>query len=278
MIQPTMAVAAVGSQRFGRAAQSQQARFARLVALILDTIVVGILSLIATSVYGVTVITSGSPAMTGGGISFYTTQTEIPAIWTGLIWLGYYTICEAMFSATPGKAMNRLRVVSVDDRPLNLGSIVLRNLLRLIDVFPGMYLLGGVVLGLSPNSQRIGDLVARTTVVFREHALGPGAVRTSCPAARRALVAGVVAVLLFSAAFDYFGRPALVIQGMYNEHQLGNSIATYSLGQPARTLGTVTYPISARSPTQVCSGTITLSWEGLFGWQMRSLNMICVPS
>ncbi|HEX2680954.1 MAG TPA: hypothetical protein VHQ03_06640, partial [Candidatus Dormibacteraeota bacterium] len=113
-----------------------------------------------------------------------------------------------------------------------------------------------------------------------EHAVEPGTVRTSGALAGRVLVACIIAALVFTAGFDYFGRPALVIQGLYNQHELGSlqAFASYSLGQPTRTLGTVTYPIRARNPTQVCDGTITLVWDGLFGWQPSGMQLMCEPS
>ena len=276
MISPTMAVAAVGTGRFGRAEPARQARFARLVALILDTIFVGILSSIATAVYGTTQVTGTS--FPGGGFPYVTTQTEVPAIWTAGIWLIYYTVCEAMFSATPGKALNGLRVVSDDGRPLELRSVVIRNLLRLVDVLPGMYAVGAFSVLVTPYSQRLGDLVARTTVVFRQHAVEPGAARTSGQTAKRALIAALLAVLLFTAGFDYFGRPPVVIDGMFKEHRLLNpDLQSYSLGQASWGFGMVTFPLRGRTATESCSGSVQLSWQ-LFGWAESTSQLLCVPS
>jgi len=279
MIPATMAVATVTPMRRGRAEQARDARWPRLFALVLDTIFTGILTSVATAVFGVTEVIWGIPPAAGVGTAFWVGQTTIPVIWATLIWLGYYVVCEAMFSATPGKALVYLRVVSVDDRPLNVWSILVRNALRLIDVLPGAYLLGGFVTLATRSSQRIGDLAAATTVVYRSDAVEPGTTRVSGRSARIAFVAAVVAALVFTAAFDYFQRPVLVIQGEYNQHRLMNpEILTYSLGQPTRTLGTVTYPITAYTATQSCSGSVTLMWEGLFGWQIQGGQLGCTPS
>lgn len=273
-----MAVAAVTPMRFGRAEQSQQARFPRLVALILDTIFVSLVTLVATNVYGVTEVTWGSPNP-ASGTAFYGTQSSIPWIWTTAIWIGYYFVCEALFSATPGKALNGLRVVSVDGTRLTLRSVFLRNLLRIVDALPIMYLLGGILVLTAAQSQRLGDRIARTTVVFRHHAIEPGTARSSSRRAGLVFIAALLALLVFTAGFDYFARPALVIQRDYNLHQLINrDIVSYSLGQPSRTLTTVTYPISARTPTDSCTGSVTLDWTGLFGWQMTGGQLNCVPN
>ncbi|HYM97930.1 MAG TPA: RDD family protein [Candidatus Sulfotelmatobacter sp.] len=272
-----MTVGALGTSLNRRAEQARDARFARVVALIVDTLFVGLLSSIATAVFGVTQVNTASFA--GGGFSTWTSQTEIPAVWAASIWLVYYSVCEAMFSATPGKALNNLRVVSDDGRPLSLLSIAVRNLLRLVDVLPGMYLVGTFLVLITPYSQRLGDLAAHTAVVFREHAIEPGTSRGSSRRARLLFAGVLVALLAFTAGFDYFERPVLVIQGEFNQHMLPNrDIVTYSLGTPARTLGSVRYPITALTPTQRCSGSIGLTWDGLFGWIVTDGQMDCFPS
>jgi uncharacterized RDD family membrane protein YckC len=257
---------------------AREARFPRLVALILDTIFVSLLTLVATNVYGVTVVTWGSP-IAANGFAAWGAETTIPWIWTVAIWLGYYIVCEAMFGATPGKAMNGLVVVSADGRRLTAGAIVVRNLVRFVDALPVAYLLGGFFVLSNAQSQRIGDLAAHTTVVLRRRVIDREITRSSGRTARLILLAVLAALVAFTALFDYFERPALIIQGDYNQRQLGNpDIVAYSLGAPTRTLGTVTYPITARTATTTCTGTVTLYWEGLFGWQMSGDQLLCTPS
>jgi uncharacterized RDD family membrane protein YckC len=65
---------------------------------------------------------------------------------------------------TPGKAMLGLRVVRDDGRRVDVGSSVLRNLLRLIEL-PLAYAPGIVLVTLTRRHQRLGDLVAGTLVV-----------------------------------------------------------------------------------------------------------------
>ena len=276
MIARTMAVAATGEQRPGRGDQAHQARFARLVALILDTIFVGILTGIATDVYGQTMVTG---TQNPNGFSSFSEQTVLPALWTGALWIAYYTVCEAMFSATPGKTLNGLRVASVDDRPLTLRSVFLRNVLRLIDVLPGMYLLGGVLVMSSGLSQRLGDRAGHTTVVFRQHAVEPGTTRTSDRRGGLTLIAALFLALVFSAGFDYFGRPPLEIQKVYEEHQLMNpQLISYALGAPTWSWGHVRYPLTASEPGKTCTGWIALDWYGIWGWQQSSGELDCVPA
>ena len=271
-----MAVAAVGSGRSGRAEQAEQAHFARLAALILDSIFVGIIGWLATAVYGVTQVMTASGS--GAGLAYWTTQTAIPGIWTAAIWLVYNTACEVMFSATAGKALNGLKVVSVDGVPLHVRSVVIRNAMRVVDVLPGMYLLGGIAVLSTAHSQRIGDLVAGTTVVFRQDAVEPGTARSAGRRARFAFLAILLALLTFTAGFEYFERPVLAVQGEVNQHSVvHDAVVSYSLGEPTRTLGSVTYPMTLRTATQICTGSISFTWEGVLGWSPAGSRFSCVP-
>jgi len=256
---------------------AREARFPRLVALILDSIFVSLITLVVTNVYGVTVVTWGNPVPTEGFAS-WGTDTTVPGIWTIALWLAYYIVFEGMFSATPGKALNGLRVVSTNGRPLTLRSIVIRNVLRPVDALPFLYLIGGVAVFATPVSQRVGDMAAGTTVVLRRRMIDTSIARSSGRTARLVLAMAIGAAILFTGLFDYFGRPALVIRGAFNQHLLaGSDLLSYQLGTPSRTLTTITYPITGRTSTSTCAGTITLDWSGPFGWQMSSASMLCVP-
>ena len=276
MIAATMAVAsatASGVDLVGR-----EARLPRLVALILDTFFIGVISLIAANVYGVTIVTSGSP-IPNNGLATWTSDTAIPGIWAIAIWLVYYIVCEAMFAATPGKALSGLVAVSADGQRLTLARVAIRNLMRLIDVLPGAYLLGGVFVLTTLRSQRLGDMAAQTTVVLRRRVIHPNEIsRSSSHRARLVLAAALAAVAVFTAFFDYFGRPPLVIESAYNQRQLlGPDLVSYELGTPSRTLTTVTYPLTGRTATQACTGEVTLEWAGLYGWQLRGGTLDCPP-
>jgi len=275
MISPTMAVAAAGSATSERAAFARQARVARSAALVLDAIIFGFITFIVNGAYGVREITSSS-ILAGG--TFMTTTTAVAWPWLTLVALLYFTVSEAMFGASPGKYWMRLKVVRLDGRPLGLGEVIVRNLLKPIDFLPVLYLLGGLLVLATPGAQRLGDLAAGTTVVYQHRALELGATRQSSPSARRALLAALLAALLFTAAFDYFGRPPMFIDGLFKQGLLLNpDLESYSLGQPRWGLGSVTYPLSGRTATESCSGSVQLSWQ-LFGWAESTSQLLCVPS
>jgi uncharacterized RDD family membrane protein YckC len=66
---------------------------------------------------------------------------------------------------TPGKRWSSLRVVCDDGSPVTFRASALRNLVRLVDVLPGLYLVGAVAIFATRRNQRLGDLAAGTIVV-----------------------------------------------------------------------------------------------------------------
>jgi uncharacterized RDD family membrane protein YckC len=67
---------------------------------------------------------------------------------------------------TPGKRTAGLQVVSRDGGAPGVGSLLTRNVFRLVDSFPVAYALGLVTTMFTRNSVRIGDLAAGTLLVY----------------------------------------------------------------------------------------------------------------
>jgi uncharacterized RDD family membrane protein YckC len=67
---------------------------------------------------------------------------------------------------TPGKKNLNIRVVNDDGTPVTFGPSLLRNLLRVADFLPLMYLAGIITSVFNPQFKRLGDLVAGTLVVY----------------------------------------------------------------------------------------------------------------
>ncbi|WP_425614549.1 RDD family protein [Anatilimnocola sp. NA78] len=74
-----------------------------------------------------------------------------------------------MNGQTPGKRLTGLRVLTTEGQPINGMQSIMRNLFRGADLFPGMPLIGVVVMTLNDRSQRLGDLVAGTIVVVEQN-------------------------------------------------------------------------------------------------------------
>jgi uncharacterized RDD family membrane protein YckC len=66
---------------------------------------------------------------------------------------------------TPGKRWSGLRVVCDDGSPITFRGSALRNILRLVDILPAMYLVGAIAIFATRNNQRLGDVAAGTLVV-----------------------------------------------------------------------------------------------------------------
>lgn len=82
------------------------------------------------------------------------------------MWSGYFLYFEARWNGqTPGKRMAGVRVIRDTGHPLDFRSALLRNVMRAVDLLPGIYAVGFVAAFLSQQYRRLGDHVAGTLVV-----------------------------------------------------------------------------------------------------------------
>src|SRR5262249_55539140 len=81
-----------------------------------------------------------------------------------LIQFGYSIFFEGMWRGqTPGKRLAQIRVVEQNGQPVSWTSVIIRNLIRVVDV--GLALIGLVVILIDKNERRLGDLAAGTLVI-----------------------------------------------------------------------------------------------------------------
>jgi uncharacterized RDD family membrane protein YckC len=91
-----------------------------------------------------------------------------------LISIGYGITLEWYWRGqTIGKRVLKLRVMDEHALRLEFGQVVVRNLLRFVDLLPGLYLVGGTACVLSRRFQRLGDLAANTIVVRNQEVPQP---------------------------------------------------------------------------------------------------------
>ena len=91
-----------------------------------------------------------------------------------LIFWGYFALFEAFWNGqTPGKRLLKLRVLKDSGRAITLFEALARNLLRIVDLFPSLYLTGVISMLLTRENKRLGDLVAGTIVVHERSADQP---------------------------------------------------------------------------------------------------------
>jgi uncharacterized RDD family membrane protein YckC len=92
-----------------------------------------------------------------------------------LVSLGYGTFYELKRNGqTPGKKVAGIRVVREGGGPIDFRAAAVRNMLTAIDLFPGLPIIGPLLVLLTTNRQRLGDLAAGT-VVIRERVVELGA-------------------------------------------------------------------------------------------------------
>lgn len=86
---------------------------------------------------------------------------------TGVIYFLYHPILEiAMRGRTPGKRMAGVRIVTRTGDIPGAGALLLRNVFRLIDSQPLVYLVGLTTVLLTEQHVRIGDIAAGTILIL----------------------------------------------------------------------------------------------------------------
>jgi len=89
----------------------------------------------------------------------------------GLTYFLYHPVLElAMRGRTPGKRIAGTRIVTVEGEMAGTGALLLRNLFRLIDSLPLLYLVGLICCFVTRQRVRIGDMAAGTVLVLDETA------------------------------------------------------------------------------------------------------------
>jgi uncharacterized RDD family membrane protein YckC len=89
----------------------------------------------------------------------------ILAMCWAVVGLVVFSFLEGRWGVTPGKWLVGIRVVGIDLSPCGFGRGLIRNALKFIDGFFN-YMVGILIVALTENWQRVGDLAARTVVVM----------------------------------------------------------------------------------------------------------------
>jgi len=144
-------------------------------------------SAILAAVYTFVIIAFGA---TGALLAARLEMSE-PAAWviallillvTFLFW-GYYIGFELAWNGqTPGKRLLGIRVVGDGGVPVSPGQVVVRNLLRFVDL-QLLYAVGMISIFATRDEKRLGDLAAGTVVVSERRAPRPSVVPRGAPTA-----------------------------------------------------------------------------------------------
>lgn len=79
--------------------------------------------------------------------------------------IGYHAVLEARYGQTIGKRLVKIEVTTAEGDPLDPEAALRRNVARLVDFLPALYLLGIAFVVRSERKQRLGDRLAETVVV-----------------------------------------------------------------------------------------------------------------
>jgi len=124
----------------------------RMIAILIDTLIQAPFFIALTVAF----------ASAHGGVG---AQVAYALISFALVW-GYFPLFEGLWRGrTPGKRAQSLRVVRSDGQPVTFANVLVRNLIRIVDILPGNYGVGVVSAALTRKSQRLGDIAAGTIVV-----------------------------------------------------------------------------------------------------------------
>ncbi|MDR1077051.1 MAG: RDD family protein [Xanthomonadaceae bacterium] len=101
-----------------------------------------------------------------------------------IVYWSYMILFEGFWKGqTLGKKAMKLRVVAANGAPVGWVAVLVRNLLRVVDMLPFGYAVGLVSSLCDPGGRRLGDLVAGTVVVHTGAAIAASDVPVYAPQA-----------------------------------------------------------------------------------------------
>ena len=149
-----------GFERIGRDSQLQDHWIRRLVAFIIDSVIVGVLTLIIAAIIWIPFVLMAAAT----GLPWYMFNPFSFPFFAGILSVLYFTLLETYYGSTFGKKIMNLKTRKLDGQKPPLDSALIRNIskiywvLVLIDTLIGLATLG------DPH-QKITDRIAGTIVV-----------------------------------------------------------------------------------------------------------------
>lgn len=128
----------------------------RIAAYLLDFALFFVIYLLAIFVF----------AFSGLAGNFNNTFFVVLVIIYGVCYVFYDFFCEVLFNGQSlGKKILKIRVVSIDGAQASLGQYFIRWIFRIIDFTFSANILGFISVAVSEKKQRIGDIIAGTTMI-----------------------------------------------------------------------------------------------------------------
>jgi len=133
----------------------------RIVAALLDLIPLVVLFMVMAAAFG----DFGKTADEGDGNTFSASLNGPPFVLYVFLGWAYFVVFEGLTARTPGKLLMGLKVVKLDGGRYDWKAVLLRNVLRIVDGLPVLYIVGLVTVAVTQRNQRLGDLAAGTLVM-----------------------------------------------------------------------------------------------------------------
>jgi uncharacterized RDD family membrane protein YckC len=147
----------------------------RFLAILIDTLLQIAAYVVMVLVF--VLVISAAPKSTSTGEFSHTGEKWLIA---GLIlvhfvtYWGYFTLFEAFWNGqTPGKRLFKVRVIQDSGRQITFFESMIRNLIRIVDLFPSFYLVGVITMACNRQHKRLGDLAAGTLVIHERRTEEP---------------------------------------------------------------------------------------------------------
>jgi uncharacterized RDD family membrane protein YckC len=127
----------------------------RFLAFSIDLAAITVISGLLSQVLLLTAIVNSDFALAARTICYF------------VVTIGYSILLEWHWRGqTLGKRVLKIRVIDAEGFRLRPSQIVIRNLLRVVDLLPAFYAVGGICCALSAKYQRLGDFAANTVVIY----------------------------------------------------------------------------------------------------------------
>jgi len=139
----------------------------RFLALAIDTLL-QVVALVVVMIVGA-IIAAATTAADRPDLDRFFSQTIGALVLVLLpfcLYWGYFAFFEILWQGrTPGKRVAGIRVIHQSGRPMTAIECLGRNLMRGVDILPGMYGVGLISMMCNKQSKRLGDYIAGTIVV-----------------------------------------------------------------------------------------------------------------
>lgn len=153
--------------RLTRNSTTQEHWFRRVVAYIIDWIIVtiatAIIALTIGTIIGFASLAISGPTFANFFVPFSAFGVEFFGL-SGLFFLLYFASSESIYGKTIGKNLLGLKVVTTDGSKLDLGKTFIRNVSKIYWLLLLLDLIGGFFLSVKPG-QRFLDKLANTIVL-----------------------------------------------------------------------------------------------------------------